>query len=84
MLSKVNKIIISKKHSVIINGHRTSVTLENEFWEALKEISKIKKQSINNLMAEIDKKQLPNLSSAARIFILNFYKDKNPLSSRKL
>ena len=70
-----------KKHSVKISGHPSSVSLEDEFWDALKEIAKSRGQSLNNLISEIDENmqtegQHDNLSSAIRIFVLNDYKRK--------
>ena len=67
---------LSKKHSITINGHRTSITLESVFWESLKEIATVQKKSINALISEIDATQPENLSSALRIFILTYYKTK--------
>lgn len=65
---------LSKKHSVTVNGHRTSVTLEALFWESLKEIATAENTSVSSIIAAIDAKQPENLSSALRIYILNFYK----------
>ena len=62
-----------QKRSVTVNGHRTSVTLEKEFWDSLKEISLLNKKSVNSIVEEIDKNNPQNLSSAVRVFILNFY-----------
>ncbi len=64
-----------KKHSVKISGHPSSVSLEDEFWDALKEIAKSRGQSLNSLISEIDENmqtegQHDNLSSAIRIFVL--------------
>ncbi len=64
------------KHSVNIQGHHTSVSLEPEFWTELKKISKVKGQSINDIIAEIDDTQPDNLSSAIRVYVLQFYLDK--------
>ena len=62
----------SNKHTVKINGHITSVFLESEFWSELKQISKIKEISTDQLIAQIDqKKQGSNLSSAIRLYVLN-------------
>ena len=59
------------KRSVTIAGHATSVTLEPEFWEKLKQIAAQDKQSINALITQIDaNKDRDNLSSALRVFIL--------------
>jgi len=64
-----------EKHSVVIAGHRTSITLESIFWRALKSIAKTRNQSISELVAEIDRARgeydpPPNLSSALRVFVL--------------
>ncbi len=59
-----------RKHSVIIAGHRSSVSLEPEFWAALKEIAARRGVSINDLVTEIDKQRRDNLSSALRVFVL--------------
>jgi len=62
------------KRSVTVAGHRTSITLEGAFWDSLKEIADAQNKSINALIAEIDGQQPENLSSALRVFILNYYK----------
>ena len=67
---------IVQKRSVTVAGHRTSITLEGAFWISLKEIADARGQSVNALIAEIDKQQPENLSSALRVFILGYYKTK--------
>lgn len=67
---------LSQKHSITVAGHRTSITLEEAFWDSLKEIAEKRGQSLNSLIAEIDADQPENLSSAMRVFILNHYKAK--------
>jgi predicted DNA-binding ribbon-helix-helix protein len=64
------------KRSITIAGHRTSITLEGAFWASLKEIADKRSQSVNALIAEIDKQQPENLSSAIRVFVLGYYKSK--------
>ena len=59
-----------KKHSVELSGHRTSVALEDEFWEELKIIAKRKNTSVRQLLIQIDDIHQGNLSSAVRLFIL--------------
>lgn len=59
-----------RKRSVLIAGHPTSITLEPEFWEALKEIAGRRDQSVAALIAEIDQERTGNLSSAVRVFVL--------------
>lgn len=69
-----------QKHSLTLNGHRTSVSLEAEFWRSFCEISKAKSISINALAAEIDvkRKMEIGLASAIRLYILNWYKNPRP------
>jgi predicted DNA-binding ribbon-helix-helix protein len=59
-----------KKRSVTISGHGTSVSLENAFWDALKDIADSRGLSLNAMITEIDKERTGNLSSAIRVFIL--------------
>ena len=59
-----------KKRSVVISGHRTSVSLENAFWYALKEIATRNGQTVNQLVSEIDYGRTGNLSSAIRVNVL--------------
>lgn len=59
-----------RKHSVVIAGHRTSVSLENAFWEALGDIARQRGLSVNRLIVEIDRGRSSNLSSAIRVFVL--------------
>ena len=57
-------------------GHATSISLEDEFWETLKEISLEESKSIQQLIEHIDLDRTSNLSSAIRIYILNHLKNK--------
>ena len=63
-----------RRHSVTLQGHRTSVSLEDAFWERLKAIATTRGLSINALVAEIDAARDPeapgNLSSALRLYVL--------------
>lgn len=61
-----------KKRSIMIAGHATSVSLEEEFWEVLREIAERRAVSINQLVAEIDLGRGGNLSSAIRVFVLDY------------
>ncbi len=63
-----------RKRSVTIAGHRTSISLEEPFWEALKDLARIQGQSVNDLVTEIDAGRTGNLSSAIRIHILEAYR----------
>ncbi|MCC3861347.1 ribbon-helix-helix domain-containing protein [Pseudemcibacter aquimaris] len=64
-----------EKHSVVISGHQTSVTLEKIFWLELKKIAKEEGKSIKSLITEIDEQRRTNLSSAIRVFILKRLKE---------
>lgn len=67
------------KRSVALAGHKTSVSLEEEFWEALKEIAALDNGSAQDLVALIDKdREQGNLSSAVRLFVLDHYKKLQP------
>ncbi len=59
-----------RKRSVVIAGHATSVSLEVEFWDALKFIAERRGVSLNSLVATIDGTRKGNLSSALRVFVL--------------
>ena len=59
-----------QKHSVLIEGHRTSVSLEPEFWTALKRIAAQRGQTNGELVADVDSANEGNLSSALRVFVL--------------
>ncbi len=58
------------KRSINIAGHPTSISLEEEFWEALKQIAERKNCSLPSLVAEIDKQRSGGLSSALRLHVL--------------
>ena len=59
------------KHSVMIAGHRTSVSLEDPFWAALREVAEARGQSVQALVGAIDAgRGGQNLSSAIRVFVL--------------
>jgi predicted DNA-binding ribbon-helix-helix protein len=66
------------KRSVVVNHVRTSVTLENEFRDCLQEIASIRRISTSALITEIaDNRTFSNLSSAIRVFVLEYYKGSN-------
>jgi predicted DNA-binding ribbon-helix-helix protein len=64
------------KHSLTLNGHRTSVSLEAEFWSALRQIAQEKSMAFNALSAEIDADRAPDtgLASAIRVYVLNHFR----------
>jgi predicted DNA-binding ribbon-helix-helix protein len=65
------------KRSVILTGHKTSVSLEDEFWKGLREIAHERDMTLSELIAAIDAdRERANLSSAIRLFVLRFYRDQ--------
>lgn len=64
-----------KKHSITLSGHATSLTIEDIFWETLKEISENKGISLKSLIEEIDQKRDGNLCSALRVYVCLYYKN---------
>jgi predicted DNA-binding ribbon-helix-helix protein len=63
------------KRSVVVAGHKTSVSLEDAFWKCLKEIAGNRQTNLSDLVAVIDsQRQHSNLSSAIRLFVLEFYR----------
>jgi predicted DNA-binding ribbon-helix-helix protein len=64
------------KRSLTLRGHRTSVSLEDEFWRAFRTIADEKNTPINALAAEIDatREVDTGLASAIRVFVLNHYR----------
>lgn len=59
-----------KKRSVVVGGHRTSISLERAFWKALRQLAIIEGKTINQMVSEIDAERSGNLSSAIRVYIL--------------
>ncbi|MFC3713204.1 ribbon-helix-helix domain-containing protein [Sphingoaurantiacus capsulatus] len=57
------------KRSVTIQGHRTSLSLEPVFWEALQQAAVDEGKALNALVAEIDEARTTNLSSAIRVWL---------------
>ena len=64
------------KRSVRIANHSTSISLEPEFWDELKEIASKDDLSLNQLVARIDASRSGNLSSALRLYVLKRLKDR--------
>ncbi|MGA9282268.1 MAG: ribbon-helix-helix domain-containing protein [Pseudolabrys sp.] len=60
------------KRSVMIDGHKTSISLEDAFWSSLMEIAHAEGATMSELVAKIDKtRKEGNLSSAVRLFVLD-------------
>jgi predicted DNA-binding ribbon-helix-helix protein len=69
------------KRSVSVAGHLTSVSLEDAFWKSLKEIASEHDMTLRELIAALDsERQHGNLSSAIRVFVLDFYRQQIPVS----
>ena len=63
------------KRSIVIAGHKTSVSLEDAFWQCLKEIAGSRELTLSDLVASIDTdRHHGNLSSAIRLFVLDHYR----------
>ena len=61
------------KKSITIKNHRTSLSLEKEFWDALKIISSQQKCSLETLVTKIDSNRKNSLASSIRVYLLKFY-----------
>ena len=74
--SRIGEIVKSAiiKRSIVLNAHKTSVSLENEFWEGLHQIADQKQESLAKIVERIDtERRHTNLSSAIRIFVFNHF-----------
>jgi predicted DNA-binding ribbon-helix-helix protein len=66
------------KRSIVLNGNKTSVTLEDVFWSGLKNIAAERQQTMSEALHVIDKDKLSaNLSSALRIYVFEHYRQKS-------
>ena len=65
------------KRSIVIAGHKTSVSLEDAFWTGLKEIAAERHVTLSDMVAVIDQdRRHGNLSSAIRLFVLDYYRSQ--------
>mgnify|MGYP003386889190 CR=1 FL=1 len=65
------------KRSIVVAGHKTSVSLEEAFWNGMKEISGLRNMTLSELVGEIDNnRQQGNLSSAIRLFVLDYFRNR--------
>jgi predicted DNA-binding ribbon-helix-helix protein len=65
------------KRSIVIAAHKTSVSVEDDFWEALHKIADQRHETLSHLIASIDaQRKHANLSSAIRLYVLGFYRDQ--------
>ncbi len=67
-----------RKRSVLISGHQTSISIEDAFWIELKSICRRETKSLNQIATEVDQRRTGNLSSALRVFILNYRTQDRP------
>jgi len=66
------------KRSIVIAGHKTSVSLEDAFWQGLKRIANERGMTLSDLVGTIDTgRHHGNLSSAIRLFVLDHYRTQN-------
>ncbi|EPE97650.1 ribbon-helix-helix domain-containing protein [Rhizobium grahamii] len=69
-----------RKHSATLHGHRTSFSLEDEFWAELNRIARARDIPLAALISDIDDQRQPesNLSSALRVYVLHWLKAEGP------
>lgn len=75
-----------RRHSVRINGHRTSISIEDEFWQELSRMARTRGQSTAALIAEIDRARAEvsapsNLSSELRLYVLRMLRERAGVTS---
>ena len=67
-----------KKRSVAVGNRKTSISLENEFWEAINHIAQLRQMSLGNIVGLIENgHREANLSSAIRVFVLEYYRSQS-------
>jgi predicted DNA-binding ribbon-helix-helix protein len=76
-MMKTNSSRTVAKKSIVLDGHKTSVSMEATFWTAAKEIAAGRNIPLHELVSRIDKhRRNQNLSSAIRVFVLDYYKSR--------
>ena len=71
-----------KKRSVAFRTRKTSISLENEFWDAINHIARLRQMSLGNIVGLIeDGDREANLSSAIRVFVLEYYRSQSAAKS---
>lgn len=81
-MSPSNTITI-RRRSVTIAGHRTSVSIEDAFWDVLKDVASRRNISLNRLVGEIDKSRAGNLSSALRVYVVQHLLSRDSAPSQE-
>ena len=72
------------KRSIVVAGHKTSVSLEDAFWKCLKDIAGHRDVTLSDLVASIDSdRRHGNLSSAIRLFVLEFYRNQIEATAKR-
>jgi predicted DNA-binding ribbon-helix-helix protein len=67
-----------KKRSVVLRDRKTSISLEDEFWDAIKHIARLSQMPLGNIVGSIkDGHRDANLSSAIRVFVLEYYRSQS-------
>ncbi len=70
------------KRSIVVAGHKTSVSLEDAFWHGLKDIAHVRRATLSDLIGDIDhRRSQGNLSSTLRLFVLDHYRSPTPMVS---
>jgi predicted DNA-binding ribbon-helix-helix protein len=71
------KSVSVKKRSIAVGCHKTSISLEDDFWTSLRKIAEERHQALSDLVGQINEHRgFANLSSAIRMFVLRYYADK--------
>jgi predicted DNA-binding ribbon-helix-helix protein len=70
------------RRTIEISGRRTSVSLENAFWDALQDIAAARGKTRPGLIAQVSKREHTNLSSALRLFVVGYYRQRTQLKQR--
>ena len=71
----MNSLVV--KRSIVIAGRKTSISIEDAFWNSLREIAHRRKETPSQLVASIDaNRKAANLSSVIRVFVLEFYRNQ--------
>ena len=74
-MGQLNSLVV--KRSVVIAARKTSISLEDAFWNSLREIARMRKETLSQLVASIDaNRKAANLSSVIRVFVLEFYRSQ--------
>ena len=73
------------KRSIVIGGHKTSVSLEDAFWSGLKDIATLRRMTLSDLVGSIDTdRRQGNLSSAIRLFVLDHYRATSSAATKSM